>query len=241
VSDRWQPLLAGLVPVGVRVAEAFGPAEPAALFPEEAAAVATAPERRRREFAAVRGCARAALVDLGVPAAAVPPAREASEAWARRAPVWPDGIAGSMTHCRGYRAAAVARRDVVASLGVDAEPHGPLPGRVLDRVTLTQERDMLLERAAERDDVAWDRVLFSAKESVFKAWFPLTRRWLRFEECRVDLRADGTLRATLLVPGPTVGGVRVEGFDGRWRALARHVATVVAMPAQPAAAPAAGR
>jgi 4'-phosphopantetheinyl transferase EntD len=145
-----------------------------------------------------------------------------------------------MTHCRGYRAAAVARRDVVASLGVDAEPHGPLPGRVLDRVTLTQERDMLLERAAERDDVAWDRVLFSAKESVFKAWFPLTRRWLGFEECRVDLRADGTLRATLLVPGPTVGGVRVEGFDGRWRALARHVATVVAIPAQPAAAGAAG-
>jgi 4'-phosphopantetheinyl transferase EntD len=170
----------------------------------------------------------------------VPPARDAPEAWARRAPVWPDGIAGSMTHCRGYRAAAVARRDVVASLGVDAEPHGPLPGRVLHRVTLTRERDMLLERAAERDDVAWDRVLFSAKESVFKAWFPLTRRWLGFEECRVDLRADGTLRATLLVPGPTVGGVRVEGFDGRWRALARHVATVVAMPAQPAAARVAG-
>jgi 4'-phosphopantetheinyl transferase EntD len=171
----------------------------------------------------------------------VPPAREAPEAWARRAPVWPDGITGSMTHCRGYRAAAVARRDVVASLGVDAEPHGPLPGRVLDRVTLTQERDMLLERAAERDDVAWDRVLFSAKESVFKAWFPLTRRWLGFEECRVDLRADGTLRATLLVPGPMVGGVRVDGFDGRWRALARHVATVVAVPAEPAAARAAGR
>ncbi|MFF4689931.1 hypothetical protein [Streptomyces sp. NPDC001307] len=47
--------------------------------------------------------------------------------WARRAPRWPEGIVGSMTHCAGYHAAAVARGRSVAALGVDGEPHGPSP------------------------------------------------------------------------------------------------------------------
>src|SRR5262249_33599292 len=56
----------------------------------------------------------------------------------------------------------------------------------------------------------WDRLLFSAKESVYKAWFPLARRWLGFEEADVTLDPAGRFTARLLVPGP------VSGFTGRW-------------------------
>jgi 4'-phosphopantetheinyl transferase EntD len=231
VTDGSGQLLAGLLPAGVAVAESFGDEPEADLHPEEAAAVAGAAERRRREFAAVRACARTALAALGVPPVAVPPDVGAEKAWARRAPVWPEGVTGSMTHCDGYRAAAVTRRDVLAAVGVDAEPHGRLPDGVLDRVTLGAERAMLAALAAESEDVAWDRVLFSAKESVFKAWFPLAQRWLSFEECRVELDVDGTVRATLLVPGPVVDGVRLGVLRGRWRALRTHVGTAVAVPA----------
>jgi 4'-phosphopantetheinyl transferase EntD len=233
VADRSGGLLAGLLPAGVAVVESFGDMPEADLLPEEAAAVAGAGERRRREFAAVRGCARAALAALDVPPVAVPPDVGAAPAWARRAPLWPNGVTGSMTHCDGYRAAVVARREVLAAVGVDAEPHGRLPGGVRNRVTLGEERAMLAGLAAERDDIAWDRVLFSAKESVFKAWFPLAQRWLGFEECRVELGVDGSVRAALLVPGPVVDGVRIGVFDGRWRALGTHVATAIAVPAVP--------
>jgi len=91
-----------------------------------------------------------------------------------------------------------------------------------------QERDWLANASGA---IHWDRVLFSAKESVFKAWFPLAQRWLGFEECRVELSVDGGVRATLLVPGPVVGGVRVTVLGGQWRALRTHVATAITIPA----------
>jgi 4'-phosphopantetheinyl transferase EntD len=65
--------------------------------------------------------------------------------------------------------------------------------------------------------VAWGRVLFSAKESVYKAWFPLTRRWLGFEEACVSIDpADGSFTARLLVDGPVLGGRRLDVFAGSW-------------------------
>jgi 4'-phosphopantetheinyl transferase EntD len=60
-------------------------------------------------------------------------------------------------------------------------------------------------------------LLFSVKESLYKAWYPLTHRWLGFEEAEVQFGpADGRFRARLLVPGPIVDGAEMTAFDGRW-------------------------
>ena len=84
------------------------------LWPEEAAAVQHAVEKRRREFAVGRMLARAALAAIGDPPSAIPTGNH-------REPVWPAGIVGSITHCAGYCAAAVARDAMVVALGIDAE------------------------------------------------------------------------------------------------------------------------
>jgi enterobactin synthetase component D / holo-[acyl-carrier protein] synthase len=69
----------------------------------------------------------------------------------------------------------------------------------------------------EAPGIRWDRLLFCAKECVYKAWFPLARRWLDFTEADIELRPDGTFAARLLVPGPsTPGGAVLTGFAGRW-------------------------
>src|SRR4051794_41891958 len=107
VTDGSGQLLAGLLPAGVAVAESFGDEPEADLHPEEAAAVAGAAERRRREFAAVRACARTALAALGVPPVAVPPGGAAEKAWARRGPGVPRGGAGGLAHLGGGPGAAV--------------------------------------------------------------------------------------------------------------------------------------
>jgi 4'-phosphopantetheinyl transferase EntD len=78
--------------------------------------------------------------------------------------------------------------------------------------------------------VHWDRLLFSAKESVYKAWFPLTRRWLNFTEAAVTPHPDGTFTARLLVPGPVVDGHPVDGFDGRWLTRDGLVLTAIVLP-----------
>jgi 4'-phosphopantetheinyl transferase EntD len=220
-----------LLPDPVVVVEAYGHDEPehTGLFPEEEAVVAQAVHKRRREFAAVRSCARKAMEKLGVPPQAVLPGE-------RGAPRWPSGLTGSMTHCDGYCAAALVRATDLASLGIDAEPDGPLPEGVLSAVALPAEQERLLRLAESHPGVHWDRLLFSAKESVYKAWFPLTGRWLDFSEADITLFVDpgdqprGGLRAELLVPGPVVDGHRLGHFEGRWIADRGLVASAVTVP-----------
>jgi 4'-phosphopantetheinyl transferase EntD len=169
---------------------------------------------RQREFLRGRACARQALTKLGVDAASI-------GRGAHREPLWPAGIVGSITHCLGYVAAAVARADVVAALGIDAEPHAPIAADVLAQVASIDERAHL---AALPIGVAWDRVLFSAKESVYKAWFPLTARWLDFTDAVVTIDPDaGTFIAQLRVPSPRVP------FLGRFTITADHIVTAVAV------------
>ncbi|WP_059005825.1 4'-phosphopantetheinyl transferase family protein [Streptomyces specialis] len=222
-----------LLPPGVAAVEAFtDPAEPPALFPEEERHIARAVDKRRREFSTVRVCARAALDRLGGPRVPLVPGE-------RGAPGWPDGFVGSMTHCHGYRAAAVARSGELASVGIDAEPNEPLRERgVLDTIALPGERVALAGLAARRADVAWERLLFSAKESVYKVWFPLTRRWLDFEEAAITIDPDaGTFTARLLGPGPEGDGVRLPGFTGRGLARDGLLVTAIGVARRPAAPP----
>jgi 4'-phosphopantetheinyl transferase EntD len=201
-----------ILPAGAVGAEAFGDSPGLVLFPEEEALVARAVDKRRREFTTARTCARTALVDLGVAPAPILPGE-------RGAPQWPPGIVGSITHCAGYRAAAVARACDVLTVGLDAEPDEVLPGGVLEVVSLPGERERLRDLAAAAPGTCWDRLLFCAKEATYKAWFPLTRRWLGFEDADVTINAtDGTFESRLLVPAPDVGGSPLAGFTGRWLA-----------------------
>ena len=207
-----------ILPDGVVAVEVFDDPQGVVLFPEEEAVIAHAVDKRRREFTAGRHCARAALAKVGFAPAPLPPGQNGS-------PDWPAGVVGSITHCAGYRAAAVSVD--MLSVGIDAEPHGPLPDGVLESISLPQEREMLAGLKAGRH---WDRLLFSAKESVYKAWFPLARRWLGFEEALIRIDPDGGFSASLLVPGPTVNGTPLTGFRGRWIAADGLVVTSVTVP-----------
>lgn len=191
--------------------EAFDDAEPAPLFPDEQALVAQAVPKRRHEFATGRRCARAALAELGYPPVSLLTGPD-------RAPLWPDGVVGSITHTTGYRAAAVARTSQLSSVGIDAEPHQPLPGEVLHLIASPVEAQAVAALLEEHPGVRWDRLLFCAKECVYKAWYPLTGRWLDFLEAVVTLDpATSTFRADLPAKRAELADGRVlTGFDGRW-------------------------
>jgi len=208
-------MIGELLPAEVHAVETSADPADVTLFPAERAVITRAVDKRRREFATVRHCARTALAELGVAPAPILPGE-------RGAPVWPDGIVGSMTHCAGYRAAAVARSREITTIGIDAEPDEPLPPGVLETIARPEERTALAGPA--RTPGCRDRLLFSAKESVYKAWFPLTRRWLDFHDATVVIAPDGTFHARLHVDGP------VSGFTGRWRATGGLVVTVIATP-----------
>ncbi|WP_035852796.1 4'-phosphopantetheinyl transferase family protein [Kitasatospora azatica] len=193
------------------------------LSPAEEELISTSVESRQDEFRAVRLCARRALAELGVPAAPILPGP-------RGVPCWPEGVVGSMTHCQGFRAAALARSSQVLTIGIDAEPAEPLPEGVLEAIARPEELPRLRALAAQRPEVPWDRLLFSAKESVYKAWFPLTHVFLDFEEASLTFDAQGGFTAQLLVPAPVVEGRQLTGFTGRWLTEQGLALTAITVP-----------
>ncbi|QCX80402.1 4'-phosphopantetheinyl transferase Npt [Streptomyces sp. YIM 121038] len=218
-------LLARIVPEDVHCRECTHDPEGVVLHPDEEALIARSVEARRREFTTGRHCAHRALQDLGRPAAAILPDVKGS-------PRWPAGVVGSITHCAGYRGAAVAPAARVRSVGIDATPGEPLPEGVLEAVALPAEQVRVRAHLERWPAVRWDRVLFSAKESVYKTWYPLTRRPLGFEEADVTFgrSADpgaGEFTARILPP------VRDLGFPqeltGRWLACDGLVLTAIAL------------
>ncbi|KOG83531.1 MULTISPECIES: 4'-phosphopantetheinyl transferase [Streptomyces] len=200
------------------------------LFPEEEALMARSVAKRRNDFATARACARRAMAGLGLPPVAILHGH-------RGKPLWPEGIVGSLTHCHGYRAAALAREQDVLSLGIDAEPHAPLPEGVRELVTLPAERERIGPQAEEGSGALhWDRVLFSAKESVFKTWYPVTGVELDFVEADLTMHqesdpggggtpgaARGTFTARLLLTDPALPTT----LRGRWRIEDGVIATAV--------------
>ena len=213
-----------IVPKSAASAETFGGSLGTGLFPEEAVLVARATEKRRREFTTGRECARAALGGLGV--AAAPILRGY-----RGAPQWPDGVVGSITHCDGYVAAAVARTQELLTIGLDAEPEDALPGGVLELISLPAERARLRALTAAAPEMSWDRLLFCAKEAVYKAWFPLTGQWLGFADADITIDAgERAFTARLTVPAPVVNGAPLTGFTGCWRASDGLILAAIAVP-----------
>ena len=179
------------------------------MFASEAATICGASAERRREFATGRSCAHRALTGIGEPAGPVVRGIDG-------VPVWPAGIVGSITHCVGYRAAAVARSGELAGIGIDAEPHDALPADAVDLVVGDGERVRLRALFDAEPGVHWDRVLFCVKEAVFKAWFPPTRRWLEFGDVSATLQRGGTFSARVSVGAPRAVDADLRSFAGRW-------------------------
>lgn len=220
-------MLSSLLPAEVAVAEAFDDPEDAVLFPGEEAVIARSVAKRQREFTTTRHCARIALARLGMPPTAIGSGEN-------REPLWPEGVVGSMTHCDGYRAAAVARSEAVAGVGVDAEPHAALPEGVFDTIARPEEVPMLAELAAARPEVQWDRLVFSAKESVYKAWFPVARRWLGFGEASLEFGTVGSRNGSGSFTGEF--SVRIHQSEapltrmtGRWLVESGLVVTAITL------------
>jgi 4'-phosphopantetheinyl transferase EntD len=199
-----------LFPAEVAVAvERIVPSDAAALWPEEHAAVAGAVPARVAEFVAGRMAARRVLHALGQPARALPMGPD-------RAAIWPDGIAGSITHAAGL-AVAVGRQQ--AALGVDIEKDCAIPPDLWPIICSQEE----LRRLGQSDTGRAVRHIFCAKEAVFKAQEQGRRAMFGHESLSITLAGEafdaqfladaGAFRAGQIVRGriARVGGLVLAG------------------------------
>ena len=215
-------MLEKLLPAEVLIRKLSEEVDVALLYPEEAACIAAAVPARRREFAQGRLCARQALADLGILHFPLLPGKD-------RAPIWPAGVVGSLTHCGGTCAAAVAQADRIAGVGIDVESAEPLADELLHLVCVPAERAWL-EASPEHSRGVLAKLLFSTKESVFKCFYPLTGVFLDFQDCEICIREEaGDFTAVLQHPRlpPDLRGAELRG---RFARDARHLFTGIARP-----------
>ena len=216
-------MIAELLPEGVVTVEGPTGVPLERLLAAEEAALGRVTDYRRQEFTLGRQCGRRALAGLGVAAQPILPG-------SGRQPVWPNGVVGSITHCPRWCAAAVASSGSMASVGIDIEEHSALPEGVRESIAVPEELEWV-ERA--ESGVAWDRLLFSAKECVYKVLFPLTGRWLGFEGARIHIRPDdGSFRAELCDGPLRVGDRTISVLSGRFRVAGGLLATAAWVPAE---------
>jgi 4'-phosphopantetheinyl transferase EntD len=222
--------MGAIVPPGVVVAESRDPRDGyAPLHPDEEPVVARALDKRRRDFAAGRFCARRALAALGFDGGAVlaGPSRE---------PLWPPGVVGSITHCRGYCAAAVGWEAEIGSIGIDAEPHLSLEPGVAALVCTTAELGWTASEGSP--GVAWETVIFSAKESLFKAWFPVTGQGLDFHDVALRLTpATHEFQVEVARPFPADLEQLLASAAGRFAVSPTHVLTCAQLPSRARSSP----
>jgi 4'-phosphopantetheinyl transferase EntD len=215
----YSAMMAQILPAGVVCVEEAGPHR-GSLLPAEAEVVAAAVPKRRDEFAAGRTCAHRALAQLGISEAPLLPG-------AHREPLWPPGIVGSITHCELYSAAAVSWSNDFLTVGIDAKPNRPLPDGVLETIALPEEIAWI--RSASPENPAWDRLLFSAKESAFKAWFPIARTWIDFTDARFHAHSDGHgFEVTLVGRHSAIVDAGLATLNGQYRVHHETIATAIA-------------
>lgn len=217
--------LAALLPADVVLHQTWITPQRFALHPAEAPAVAHAVAKRQLEFAAGRHCAHRALQALG----AAPGPLLVGPA---RAPLWPAGVVGAISHDDGWAAAAVAHQASCAGLGIDIELMGRFtPAYAASICTPAEQQRYLAGRSVAVQQCQLAR-LFTVKEALFKAQFPLTGAWLDFGDVAVVLpdAASGLFQATLLRPAGRWSAGQVLQGGCAW-AAERACAALVLRPA----------
>lgn len=191
------------------------------LLPEEAQQIVTSSTSRQREFSSGRWCARRAMRSHGLPDFPIlsGPARE---------PRWPAGVIGTISHSSKWSISAIASGDKIAGLGVDVESleqTSPLPQEML----FTQrEQDWLLSQP-EDDQHRLQLLLFSAKESFYKAIFPIIGEYIDYLSAEVEI--DSGTRSFQITSDLAVLKSQLGQFhcQGRYLYCDGHVWTGVAL------------
>ena len=150
------------------------------LLPEEnTIAESFGSQKRREEFTLGRICAHRALSRFGLES--VPILRNSET----REPCWPNSVWGSITHSAGFAAVAVGLKKEINGIGIDLESFSSsLDIKISRHVCVDSELEWLESLSTKQARRAL-RIIFSAKESIFKCLYPRTKTYFSFKDAEV--------------------------------------------------------
>jgi 4'-phosphopantetheinyl transferase EntD len=154
---------------------------PEVLTDREKVFIERAVQQRVNHFSTGRWCAKQAMKTLGIPDVEILVGEG-------KAPIWPEGIVGSISHSKTMAGAVVAAADKLVSIGMDIETIGGIRPDMWDMLFLPSEQQYL--NTFTGDDLALQTtLLFSGKEAFYKFQYPLTKTFLDFTD--VEIRPAG--------------------------------------------------
>lgn len=207
-----------ILPDWVEVVVATPPMFDEPLLGEELAGTGRMVPKRLREFTGGRVAARRAIEQLGFPETPIPTAPS-------RAPIWPQGVTGSISHSGSACLAVVAPNTRARSLGVDVELLEPLSSDLRPMICTPEEEEWLKAFGPGAGNAA--KLIFSAKETVYKCWAPIEEEWLDFHEATLELDMDEECWTARLLKEPTKGfPSRLSGRFSRQNGLILTAAVV---------------
>lgn len=214
-------LLDGMFAAGIRTDERRIATWNGASFPEEEAAMAGALPRRLHEFSTGRACAREAIRQLGRPPTPLPMGSD-------RAPVWPEGLVGSISHSRSYCAAAAAlQSDGFRAIGLDIEEAEPLDDDLAGEICTPGECGWLAGQSSSQRGLLL-KAFFSAKECAYKCQFVLSGTLLGFQDITIGMNLGAErLTAQFLKDVPPFR--RGETLAGRIRLRGGHIVSTMSI------------
>lgn len=204
--DLVTALTESVLPLGLAVAARDPQVMPVWTEPQEALALGRAVPRRLAEFHAGRAAARAAMALLALPSRPIPMGQD-------RAPIWPDGVTGSISHTATACVAVAGLTDVWAGIGVDLEDATALDPLLVGEVcTRAEQRWLGALPPAERGLMA--KLIFSAKEATYKAQYTLSGQLFDFDalELSIDRSACRFEACFQYTQGPFAAGTTLAGF-----------------------------
>ncbi|MCU7930404.1 MAG: 4'-phosphopantetheinyl transferase superfamily protein [Candidatus Thiodiazotropha sp. (ex Codakia rugifera)] len=205
--------LSSLFPPSVIITIASNEMWSTPLCTEEEQLIEGAVEKRQREFRAGRNAAHAILNQLNAPSGPILRGE-------KRQPTWPAGFLGSITHCRERCVVACTKKGDLLSLGLDVEPLSPLSKGIARYIDTPEETQFKLQH-----ETLPARLFFSAKESLYKCYYPLIGRYfgfqsinLNFDLSRQRFQFTPTSACTIRFPENLI-------FHGRYQVDDKHLYT----------------
>jgi len=196
-----------LLPTGSVVVESSIDEAQAPLFPAEEQLITRAVLKRQQEFTAGRTCLRRALEQLDVPPTPI-------LAGAMRNPILPEGISATITHSGDRCAAAAIAKGEVTAIGIDIEEHSPLEANVIDMILSPGE--VAHVATLEDKSIYWDKLIFSAKEAFYKAYFQIVGEFLDFPELECTCFPDDNSMQARLVQDTDQPELMKQPFNAKY-------------------------
>ena len=151
---------------------------------EKAIAVEFGSEKRRAEFLLGRSCAHKALSKLKLETEPILRNRKTRE------PCWPETVCGSITHSEGWAAAAVGFANDISGIGIDLESLSRNVDYKISRHVCVESELKWLESMPQEQANLMLRIIFSAKESIFKCLYPVSKTYLYFKDAVITINEN---------------------------------------------------